>query len=120
MPGRSPALEDILRPGNVMSIADSPYDSHELFLPLWLGVLAGVVGVAPLMASAALLAPLSGLGPPDWLELFSLGVQGGAATGLLFSLITAGVLGALFSICVSRVPVRSLVFIGFVFGVDCW
>ncbi|MEJ5199766.1 MAG: DUF6789 family protein [Anaerolineae bacterium] len=108
-------------------ISDSPYDSAELVLAPWHGIVAGVAGAAAMLIVLLLLNPVAQLSPAGVLRnIGALTAPAGAAVdaqlaaGLALHLTVAGILGLLYALSQRLIPDRGLIGVGLLFGLVIW
>jgi hypothetical protein len=104
-------------------ISDSPYEAGELALKPTAGIAAGILGGLVMLAIVQVLGPILGIGAGDVLGAIGTAVAPGGQTvlvGLVVHLVTAGVLGLMYSASQQRIPARGLVGVGVMFGLLVW
>ncbi len=109
-------------------IADSPYHTSEPLLSPGEGALAGAAASLVMFAALSLLHPLGGPSATDLLvRIAQATIPHGtaAAPGSMFAasavyVLTGALLGVLYAVSQDRAPGRTLVAVGFFYGIVIW
>jgi len=108
-------------------ISDSPYQSGELVLASRVGIVAGLIGSA-LMLAPLELASQTTPASRDWLLKLAGVIPGSAIYAPFQLLVTGGVihailgaaLGLLFAVCLQRMPRYAMIVVGLFYGLVLW
>lgn len=104
-------------------ISDSPYEAGELALKPAAGIAAGILGGLVMLAIVQILGPISGIGIGDVLGAIGMALMPGSQVvlvGMMLHLVTASVLGLMYSTSQQRIPASGLVGVGVMFGLVVW
>ena len=126
--------EDCLHPGFVCGaprhlIADAPYGTGEPLLTPGEGALAGAAASLCMLPALSFLHPLSGLSAADLLVRIAqatvpraagVGSSGMLLAGGAVHVLIGALLGVLYGVSQDRAPTRTLVAVGFFYGVVVW